>query len=234
MMVFVSNSRRVRYSGRLAFALGRIGIEEREAPSSPATASWRRCSSMVTPAGIGKSRQIVLAERNVEVATLRDRHAVGERFGQVGEALRHLGLRLEVLLRRKALRPPLIGQHVAFGDAHPRLVRAEFVAGEKLHRVRGDDRQRRRSRQDARSRRSARRRRRGRRAAPRDSSDRETASPTSARPRSLPRRCLAASACPTSPSRNPGERDQTRRSLRRTSRASARRARDADSCDRRG
>ena len=67
---------------------------------------------------------------------------VGERLGQVGELRGHLGLRREVLLGREAPRPPRVGEDVAFGDAHARLVRAEVVARAGTARVRGDDRQR--------------------------------------------------------------------------------------------
>ena len=55
---------------------------------------------------------------------------------------RHFCLSLEVLLRREAFRSALIGENVALGDAHARLVRAKFIAGQELHWVRRDDRQR--------------------------------------------------------------------------------------------
>ena len=92
--------------------------------------------------GRGKRGQIVLAQRQGQVAALRDRHAVGQRARQVGEATRHLFLRREVLLRREALRTPRIREDVALGNAHARLVRAEFFARRELHGMRGDNRQR--------------------------------------------------------------------------------------------
>ena len=76
-----------------------------------------------------------------QVAALRDRDRVRERLRQVGERRRHLGLRLEVLVGREALRPPRVGEHEALGDAHARLVRAEVLAAQELHRMRRDDRQ---------------------------------------------------------------------------------------------
>ena len=129
--------------GALALAqLARRDTVARGAASRPAAASLRRCSSIVTPAGVGKLRQVVLAERDREVAALRDRHAVGERLGQVGEALGHLGLRREVLLGREAPRPARVGEDVAFRDAHARLVRPEVLARRELHGMRGDHGQR--------------------------------------------------------------------------------------------
>ena len=53
---------------------------------------------------------------------------VGERLRQVGELLRHLRLRQEILLLREAARAARIGQRVAFGDADARFVRAKIVA----------------------------------------------------------------------------------------------------------
>jgi hypothetical protein len=61
--------------------------------------------------------------------------------------LRHLRLGLEILLGRKASRPARVGEHVPLGDAHARLVGAEFAARRELHRVRRDDRQRQRARE---------------------------------------------------------------------------------------
>ena len=55
-----------------------------------------------SPLGVGKSRQLRLAQLQLEVAALGDLHAVLQRLRQVGEQLRHLGLRLEILLRVKA------------------------------------------------------------------------------------------------------------------------------------
>ena len=82
-----------------------------------------------------------LAERDRQVAALRDRDAVRERLGQVGELLRHLLLRHEVLPGREALRPARIGEHVPLRDAHAGLVGPEVVGAQELDRVRRDDRQ---------------------------------------------------------------------------------------------
>ncbi len=85
--------------------------------------------------GSGKPRQLGCAQLDLEAAAARDLHAVGERGGNVGEQLRHLGLRLEVLPGRKQPRAPLVGEDVALADAHARLVRLEFLGREKLHRM---------------------------------------------------------------------------------------------------
>ena len=87
--------------------------------------------------------QVVLAERDRQIAALRDRDAVRERLGKVGEPRRHLRLRQEMLLGGEGPRAARIGEHMALGDAHARLVRAEVVALQELDRMRRDDRQRR-------------------------------------------------------------------------------------------
>ena len=46
-----------------------------------------------------------------------------------------------MLLGRERARAPRVGEQVTFGDAHARLVRAEVVAPQVLHGMRGDDRQ---------------------------------------------------------------------------------------------
>ena len=141
-MVFVSNARRSAYSGRARVAHGGVRIELREAPLE---ARLRLRAQVIVERDAGRRREqrkVVLAERDRQVAALRDRDAVRERLGQVGELRRHLRLRDEILLRREAPRPPRVGEHVTFGDAHARFVRAEILAPEELHRMRRDDRQR--------------------------------------------------------------------------------------------
>ncbi len=91
-----------RILGLLARPLFRIGIQGGEPPFEP-----RGClvAQMLLDTGSvwrRERRQIVLAQRNRQVAALRDRDAVGERLRHVGEQLRHLGLRLEILLGREA------------------------------------------------------------------------------------------------------------------------------------
>ena len=96
----------------------------------------------MTPCGCRKIGQEVLAERNREVAALRDRHRVRERLGEVGKRRGHFRLRLEILLGRERPRPARVGEDIAAGNADARLVRAKIVAPQELHRMRGDDRQR--------------------------------------------------------------------------------------------
>ncbi len=62
--------------------------------------------------------------------------------GKIGEPIRHFRLREEILVGRELARPPRIGEHLAVGDAHARLVRAKVLAAQELHRVRRHDRQR--------------------------------------------------------------------------------------------
>ena len=61
--------------------------------------------------------------------------------GHVLEKLRHFRLRLEVLIAAEALRTALVGEHVAFGDAHARFVRAEIVGLHELDRMRRNRRE---------------------------------------------------------------------------------------------
>ncbi len=143
----------------------------------------------------GEVGQRRLAEGNREAAALRDRDGVGKSVREIGERRRHLGLRLEILVRREAARPARIGEHVAFGDAHAGLVRAEVVAPQELHRMRGDDAAARARRRGARSPRRARHRRRAVRAALRGSSGRERAPPIRAPPGPRRSRCPAAVPC---------------------------------------
>ena len=91
--------------------------------------------------GRRKRGQIILAQRQSQIATLGDRHAVCQSARQIDKTLRHFILRREVLLRREAFRAPRIGQDVTLGDADAGFVRAELGAGRKLHRMRRDDRE---------------------------------------------------------------------------------------------
>ena len=85
--------------------------------------------------------QVIGAERDREVATLRNFDRVGEGFRTIGEQRRHLVLRLQILLRRESALTTLVGKDRAFGDAHTRLVRREVFSTDELHRMRCDDRQ---------------------------------------------------------------------------------------------
>src|ERR1022692_502863 len=91
--------------------------------------------------GRRECRQIILTQRQRQIAALGDRHAVGQGARKVREAPRHFFLGREVLLRRESLWPPRVGQDVALGDAHAGLVRAKLGTGGELRRVFGDDRQ---------------------------------------------------------------------------------------------
>ena len=184
----------------------------------------------MTPSGVGKGGQIILPERKREVAALGDLHRIGERLGEIGKRRRHLGLRLEILVGREALGAARIGEHVALGDAHARLVRAVAVRPQKLNR--GASR-RPAAPLPARARPSpprARRRRRGRHAAPRGKSGLESALPMSAPP--FARRCGCPAAAHGRYRRRVRRTTRSiRRCPRRTIRASVPRDRDTSCCD---
>ena len=82
-----------------------------------------------------------LTQLQRKIAALGNFHTVLQCFRQVGKQRRHFGLRLEILLRGKMAHAPLVVQHIAFGDAHARLVRLEIVYAEELHRMRRHHRQ---------------------------------------------------------------------------------------------
>ena len=122
-------------------ARGRVRVELRQAPVEPLVRLAAQIVLDRHPAGRGKVRQAALAERELEGAAARDLDRILERLGQVGEELRHLGLRLEVLRGLELLRPARISQHVTLRDAHARFVRAVVLRPHELDRVRRDDRQ---------------------------------------------------------------------------------------------
>ena len=140
MMVLISNSRRADTpaSGR---ALRLIGKELQHALLQTALRFAAQKIVQRHAVGRGKIRQVRLAQFQREVAALGDLHAVLQRLRQIGEQLRHLGLRLEILLRGELLHAALVVQHIAFGDAHARLMRLEIVDGQELHRMRRHHRQ---------------------------------------------------------------------------------------------
>ena len=94
-----------------------------------------------------KSRQVILAQGDRQIAAPGDLHGIFQRLGQIGEQLAHFRLRLEILLLGIGARAALVAEHIAFGDAHARLVREEIVAVEELDRMRGHQRQIERGRQ---------------------------------------------------------------------------------------
>ena len=91
-------------------------------------------------AGHRECRQRVFAELEFDVAARRQRDRVADRVGDVGEQLRHLRRRLQVLLSAVLLRPLRIVEHAAGGDAHARLVRLEPVGVEEARIVARDHR----------------------------------------------------------------------------------------------
>ena len=79
--------------------------------------------------------QGVLAQGQFQVAAPGQVDGVGDRIGHVGEQLRHLRGRLQVLLVAVVARAPGIVQHPARSDAHPRLVRVEAIGVQEAHIV---------------------------------------------------------------------------------------------------
>ena len=124
--------------GALRIARRRIRVQLREPPFEAGRGFVAQVLVDRHASRRRKFGQVILAQRDRQVAALRDRHGIGERLGQIGEARRHLGLRREILLRREASRTARVGEHMALGDAHARFVRPEVFAREKLDRMRGD------------------------------------------------------------------------------------------------
>ena len=92
------------------------------------------------PGGHRVRRQRSLAEPHLEVEAPGDFHRVLDRLGNVGEQLRHLLGRTQVLLLAVAPRARRVRQQRAIVYADARLVRLEIVAGEEPHVVRCDHR----------------------------------------------------------------------------------------------
>jgi len=129
----------------LAQALGRVGVELLQALLQ---ALLRGVAEVVFGAQLlpvhgrdRERRQLRLAEAELQVAAARDFDCLRQRRGQVGKQGRHFGAGLEMLLAREAPGPPGVAQNLAFGDAHARLVGLKIVGRQKLHRVRGHQRQ---------------------------------------------------------------------------------------------
>jgi hypothetical protein len=117
------------------FPLGGIGIEQFHAPRE---AGMRLAGEegLQRLAGRGREiRQAALAQFHREAAAEGDLHRVLQGLRQIGEEFNHFRPRLEILLRTETLRPSLVAQHVAFGDADARLVRLVVIAREELHRM---------------------------------------------------------------------------------------------------
>ncbi|VWC24279.1 hypothetical protein BTE28158_06003 [Burkholderia territorii] len=125
----------------LRFALRRIRIQLFEALLEP---FLRQLDQVVVERHAVRrreQRQLRLAQLELQVAALRDLDRVRHRRRDIGEQRDHVVLRAEVLLGREALLAPRVREHVAFRDAHARLVRGEVVVGHELRGMRRDDRQ---------------------------------------------------------------------------------------------
>ena len=118
-----------------------LGVERGQAPLQPGQRQLARIVVEAHALGRGKERQLRLAKHELEVAAARDLNGIGQRHRHVGEELGHLRAGLEVLLRGVVPGAARVGQGVALGDAHARLVRGVVAGREKLDRVRGHHRQ---------------------------------------------------------------------------------------------
>ena len=85
--------------------------------------------------------QLRIAQPQRHRTAPRNLDRVGQRRRQVGEQRHHLRTRAEILRRLEAPHPLRIGQHLAFGNAHPRLVRPKILLAQELDGVRGHQRQ---------------------------------------------------------------------------------------------
>ena len=97
---------------------------------------------LVLAAAVGgrEGRQDRRAARHHEAAAPRDHQRVGDRLGQVGEQLGHLGRRLEAVLGRQAA-AVLLRDLGAVGDAEQHVVGLELVGLDEMHVVGRDQRQ---------------------------------------------------------------------------------------------
>ncbi len=83
----------------------------------------------------GIFRQARLAERQLQAAAARDLHGILERLGNIGEQLRHLCRRAQVLLLGVAAYARGIREQASFVDADARLVGFEVFAPDEAHLV---------------------------------------------------------------------------------------------------
>ena len=85
-------------------------------------------------------RQEVLPQRQLDVTTLRDHHAVGQRLRDIGEQRLHLPLAAQILMRAVAALTAGIVQRASLVDADPHLVRLEIRLAHETDIVGGDHR----------------------------------------------------------------------------------------------
>src|SRR5581483_4373686 len=98
-----------------------VSVERLEPPGQPTLRLLAQVVLERHAAGRRERRELGLPELQRQVAAPGDLDRVGERLGEIGKKLRHLGLRQEIALRRERARPPSIAEHVALGDAYARL-----------------------------------------------------------------------------------------------------------------
>jgi hypothetical protein len=110
---------------------------DRQPPRQPLA----RLTAQLLHLVLGETRQDRVALGHPEGAAPRDLDGVGHRLGQVGEQRRHLGGRLEVVLRGQPPPRLLLVDVGAVGDADERVMRLEHLGLREIHVIGGDKRQ---------------------------------------------------------------------------------------------
>jgi hypothetical protein len=122
--------------GALALAYLRIRVKQRQTNLQPPRrlmaemvvkrhALWRR-----------ELRQIVLAERDLDIAAAGNLDRVFHRLRQIGKQRHHVSRGFEILFLGEGFWSARIAEHITLGNAHTRFVRLEVIAIEELDRVR--------------------------------------------------------------------------------------------------
>ena len=122
----------------LGLALGGVGIEMDQAFLQSRKGLLAEELVHGHAFGHGEVGQLRLAQHQRQAAATRDFHGVGDGAGNVGKQRLHLRDGLEMLVAREAAHTLGVGQDLALGDAHARLVRFVVVGAEELYGVRGD------------------------------------------------------------------------------------------------
>ena len=85
--------------------------------------------------GRGEIRQEILAQFQFHITAFGNFQRIGQCGRQIGKTLRHLFRAREILAIGKIMRPLVVRQHPAAGNAHTGIVRCEVFALQKLGRM---------------------------------------------------------------------------------------------------
>ena len=111
-----------------------VGIKRFQPLLEPFGRASRRYSSRPTPPGVGKRGSWLFPSVSFRLQRLAISTLLASASGMSLKKLGHLGLGLEILLAAESLRTALVREDVAFGDAHPRFVRAKVVGPSRTGR----------------------------------------------------------------------------------------------------